>query len=566
MPRFLRAVVFASSVGLLCGCDPPGLVGPDGQVPSDGTGGMGGALTVPREETTRVSRFRRLTHTEWERTVKDLLRWQDAPDFAHRFRMDPQQSGYLFAGNGDALEVDQNLWNSYQAAAVDLAARVALDAERLEAILPEAGALSEDERAASFIEEFGERAHRKPLDAELAEAYFALYLQGRDAYTDQNGFAAGIRLVLEAFLQSPYFLYRTEEGSGEPGEAIELSDHERAVRLSYFLWGTMPDDELMATAAAGQLASTAGVREAAERMIADPRAADLLVHFFERVLEVERYEAISPSSSRFPDVGAELSKSARGETAEFLLSTMYDSSGNLRDLLTSTTTFVDEELGRIYGLDGDFDAAFQRVELDREERRGILTQVGFLAAHATSTQPDPIHRGVFVAKRIACIPISAPPDGIPPLPPSSEDKTNRQLVAEHTEAEGTACRNCHAEYINPFGFAFEHYDAVGAYREMDGDFPVDASAVVWLDDEQVEVSSALDLAEALAGSQQVHDCFSGHLLSYALGRPRIPIDEEFIASLGQRSFDQAVSFRELMVEVAVAIAQMERATSTEEFE
>src|SRR5690606_22011582 len=179
-----------------------------------------------------------------------------------------------------------------------------------------------------------------------------------------------------------------------------------------------------------------------------------------RVLEVERYEAISPSSSRFPDVGAELSKSARGETAEFLLSTMYDSSGNLRDLLTSTTTFVDEELGRIYGLDGDFDAAFQRVELDREERRGILTQVGFLAAHATSTQPDPIHRGVFVAKRIACIPISAPPDGIPPLPPSSEDKTNRQLVAEHTAAQGRACRNSHAEYINLFGFAFEHYAAV----------------------------------------------------------------------------------------------------------
>src|SRR5688572_27746420 len=127
-----RAVLLIASLGLLCSCDPPGLVGPDGQVPSGGTGGMGGAPVVPPEESSEVSRFRRLTHDEWERTVRDLLRWDELPGNSNRFRIDPQQGGYLFEGNGDALEVDQNLWNSYQAAAADLALRVTQAEDLLE--------------------------------------------------------------------------------------------------------------------------------------------------------------------------------------------------------------------------------------------------------------------------------------------------------------------------------------------------------------------------------------------------------------------------------------------------
>src|SRR5690606_14280282 len=134
------------------------------------------------------------------------------------------------------------------------------------------------------------------------------------------------------------------------------------------------------------------------------------------------------------------------------------------------------ELADIYGLDGSFDVEFQETRLDDTERRGVLTQIGFLASHATSRDPDPIHRGVFVAKRIGCMSIAAPPDSVPPLPDNPEGKSNRQLVEEHTQAEGTTCRNCHATVINPFGFAFENYDALGAYRDMDGEHEVDASS------------------------------------------------------------------------------------------
>ncbi len=285
----LRPWLLSSSLVLLTACDGGSqLVGPSGQQP--GTGGTEGQGGAPATEPPpgEVSRFRRLTHNEWERTTRDLLRLPELPGLSTAFRIDPRQSGYLFEGNGDALEVDQNLWNSYQVAAAELAARVTLDPDQLEAILPSAGTLGEDERAALFVEEFGERVHRRPLTSDQADAYLALYEQGKTAYTDVTGFAGGIRLLLEGFLQSPYFLYRVEETSDDAGGVIPLDGYERASRLSYFLWGTMPDDELLAAASAGELSAAEGLRAQATRLIENARAGDLLVHFFERVLEVER--------------------------------------------------------------------------------------------------------------------------------------------------------------------------------------------------------------------------------------------------------------------------------------
>src|SRR5690606_5368514 len=133
-----------------------------------------------------------------------------------------------------------------------------------------------------------------------------------------------------------------------------------------------------------------------------------------------------------------------------------------------------------------FGSDFQQVELNGDQRAGILTQVGFLASHATSVMPDPIHRGVFVAKRLSCLTISAPPDAVPPLPEPG-DKTNREAVEEHTEAEGTSCRNCHGVVINPFGFPFESYDAIGAFRTEDNGKPVNTAAAPLIDGEPTPV-------------------------------------------------------------------------------
>jgi hypothetical protein len=345
---------------------------------------------------------------------------------------------------------------------------------------------------------------------------------------------------------------------------VPLDGYERATRLSYFLWGTMPDDALFSAASSGTLDTEEGVRAEAARLVADARARNTVIAFFEKVLEVENYRtSISPSATAFPDVSRQaLATSAEEETAHFLGGVMYDDAATLREFFTSTKTFVDQELAAIYGLDGAFDDTFQEVQLNSEERAGIFTQVGFLAANATSVDPDPIHRGVFIARRMSCLPILAPPDNIPPLP-TPNGQSNRQLVTEHTEAEGTSCRNCHTSLINPFGFAYEHYDAIGAFRTEDRSHPVDSSAEVLVDGGTALVQDAVELAQVLSGSKNVHDCMVGHLLSFAQGRTTSPEDAALIEQLGSASLENAAPFRDLLVELAVADSFLNRSTEAE---
>lgn len=507
---------------------------------------------IAGEAATDSSRYRRLTHAEWERTTRDLFGLAEVTGLSEDFRADPKQAGYLFASQGYALEVDQLLSSAYQQAASDLARTIATSPGELTRIT--GGVTQDGAGARQFIEAFGARAHRKPLGADQIDRYLALYEVGTTAYADQSGFAAGIRIVLEAMLQSPHFLYRGEGSTAANGGVIPLDAYERASRLSYFFWGTMPDAELFSAAASGALAEPAGVRTQAERLISDPRAAVVLVEFFDRVLDVERYESIAPGPAYFPDAPVELGEFALRETQTFVQKELYEKGGSLRDLLLSTTTYVNAELATIYGVAGTYGAEFTEAALDPVERAGVLTQVGFLASHATSRDPDPIHRGVFLARRVNCLPISAPPDMVPPLP-DPNGKSNRQLVADHTE-QGT-CANCHQRIINPYGFTFEGYDAIGRVRTMDGTHPVDSTAAPLVDGQDVPVSGAVEMMARLAESTDVHECFATHLLEFAQGREEAPGDEALLVALGGASLGGA-SFRELMVEVAVAMSFLNR--------
>lgn len=514
---------------------------------------------IALEPPNALSRFRRLTHSQWEKTVRDLLRLDSEPGLSADFRADPRQGGYLFDAAEDSLEIDQALWQSYQSAAAELAHTFVESDAALSAYLPDEPDLTAEDKARAFISRFGQRAYRRPLSAAKRERYFGIYELGTGAYAEQPGFLGGIRLVVETFLQSPHFLYRVEESTPEAdADVIRLDGWERASRLSYFFWGTMPDAELHRSARDGVLDSPEGVRAQATRLAQDARARDIFDNFFEKILEVERYESIAPASDAFPEVASTLGESARTETELFIEHVLRERGGTLRDLLTSTTTYVDASLAAIYGLEGDFDADFQEVELDPKQRRGVLTQVGFLASHATSRDPDPIHRGVFVARRVSCLNIAAPPDDIPPLPGDIQNLSNRQLVERHTEAEGTPCRNCHKTVINPYGFAFEHYDATGAYRTVDGEHEVDAQVEAFVGDALALVDGALELSEALAEAPEVHECFAGHLLSYAFGRSPEPEDAAMVSSLAEKSFSDALPFADLMVEIATQVSFLNR--------
>ncbi|MEX1365542.1 MAG: DUF1592 domain-containing protein, partial [Nannocystaceae bacterium] len=304
---------------------------------------------------------------------------------------------------------------------------------------------------------------------------------------------------------------------------------------------------LLAVAEAGQLGDPAVVEEQTRRMLESPKAEQVVERFHHQLLHVDKFTQAAPSAAFYPDAPEDLGQLAVQEHDLFLRHAIFDNDGSWRDLLTSTETFVNDDLARIYGLSGDFGDEFTRVDLPANERRGIFTQVGFLVANATSVHPDPIHRGAYLARTIACHTIAAPPDDITPVPAPDESATNRETVAAHTEAPGSTCMGCHTPLINPFGFPFEGYDSTGAFRTMDNGRPVDAKANVILGDGAVPVEDALDLAEAMAEDSQVHQCYMEHWMEFAMGRPYDEMDAPLVERLSAESLDD-VGIKDLLVE------------------
>jgi hypothetical protein len=504
-----------------------------------------------------AARAPRLTHLQWQNSVRDLFALEDASGFASDFRADPVQGGFVFDNDGATLSVDGALWGSYQRAASDISAFVLGDDTRLAALLPP-GIEEDEDGARAFITSFGARAHRRPLSESEVEEYLTLYRAAAGTYGELSAFRSGIRLLIEAFLQSPHFIYRLETSREQVGNVIQLDDYEIASRLSYMIWNSMPDQTLFDAAASGELSRASEAAAQAARMLADPRAEDVVASFHEQLLDYDRYRQISPAPIVFPDAPPNLADLAWRESDLFVRS-LFQDEGGFTDLMTSSRTFVNSELAGLYGISGPAGGEFGPVTLPESERRGYLTQIGFLASHATSRNPDPIHRGVFVAKRILCSRINAPPDDIPPLP-VPEGQTNRQTVEDHTEDPETICATCHSTVINPLGFPFENYDALGSFRTMDNGLPVDASTQPLIDGAPTPVSNAIDLATAIAESSQAHECYTRYWVEFAYGRAFVDGDRNLVQRLGGESRTQGLSVKDLIVGLVRTEAFMTRST------
>jgi hypothetical protein len=562
-PEFGAAVIEAGrrhiGVGLLAlvaassGCSN---VIADNPLPGPGSDTQAPAPVLSDARPAPAGRFPRLTHTQWRNSVRDLIGADLGADLERSFPADSRTAGFLFDNHELSLEVDQVLSSAYASGAEKLAQRATSSAVVLAGLLPPASG-GEAERARAFIESFGERAFRRPLEPAEVDAFSALFTRGQTAYDDVTGFEAGIRLLLEAFLQSPHFLYRVEGSTGAVGASIPLSDWELGQRLSYLLTNSTPDTELLAAARAGQLSSPAEVREQALRLLSTAAARPALVGFHEQLLEFEKFDAISPSPSAYPGVAPDFAEDVIRSSRMFIEDLVVAEAGTFKDLMTSTSAFVNAELASVYGVAGSFGANFVKVELPEAERRGIFNQIGFLAANSTSVNPDPIHRGVFIATRVLCLGIAAPPDGVPPLPPIT-DGTNRQVVANHTESS-PVCSACHSTLINPLGFPFENYDATGAYRTTDNGLAVDASTSPLIDGERVNIQNSVELAEKLGESRDAHECFVSHLVEYAFGRARGRVDDGLIDGLTEASL-AGTSILELLIRIAESPAFMTRST------
>jgi hypothetical protein len=539
-----RSLALAACAWLATACT--GTISPGGGDDGGGPGGGGnGVVEAPR--------FARLTHEQWENTVQDLLRLRERPGLADQLQPDPPLG--RFDNNVDRLTVTGAHWQSYQRVAETLGERVAGDGAvlaDLTADLPADAASA----ARTFVERFGARAFRRPLQAAERDRYVALFTSAVEHYPDLDARTAGVRLVVEAMLQSPFFLYRTETAESD-GATVALSGHEVASRLSYALWNTMPDDALFAAAAGGELETDAGVKAQAERLFDDPRARDQLGRFHVQLFSLAEYTDLDKDSGAFPEWNDALGAAMQEEAIRFLASVAFGD-GGIREFLTSTKAFVNADLAEIYGVSGDFGDQLVEVDLDPTRRAGFLTRAGFLARNATLTEPDPIHRGVFINLDLLCRPIAAVPNLPDDLSPVGA--TNRERIDSIT-GEGTCGEGCHATMINPLGFALENYDAIGRYRTEDGGRPVDAAAAyTFADGRTIEFTDALDLSRQLADAPEVHACYAQHLLEYLYGRSLGRTDQALVDELAAASLSSDVSVRELVVSIVTSRAFRVRPT------
>ncbi|WP_437617852.1 DUF1592 domain-containing protein [Sorangium sp. So ce1151] len=543
--RALGAGLCAATL-LLAGCT-GSLGAPDG---GDGPLPGGAAASQVAER----SMFPRLSHAQWENTVRDLLRLDDRPGLSASFTTDPL--GGVFDNNEAALLVTPGLWGDYQRAAEELAAMVTDDEEKLGRLVPADLPAEPEARAEAFVERFGERAFRRPLTAEERDTYLALFRHGKELFDGEDPFVAGVRAALEAFLQSPHFVYRVELGAGPAkGGLIPLSGYEVATKLAYLFWNTTPSDELLAAAKAGELSTSEAVRAHAERMLEDPRAREVVGAFHRQLYDHEQYHDLNKDQALYPEFVPEMGDDMQREAELFVEHVVFDKEGGLTDLLTSRTAFVNDHLAAVYGVDGEFSEAFKQVELDGAERSGLLTRLGFLAAKATARQPDSIHRGVFVNLRILCAALPPPPDNATGLPPG-EKATNRERVEAHT-GKGTCGEACHGTMINPAGFAFEHYDAIGKHRTTDNGVPVNAADTYYLGGEPRSYADAIEFSRVLAESNEAHACYARRWVEFAQGREVGAKDRELINELGEASHGGA-STKELILQIVSSASFLAR--------
>ena len=537
----------------------PGQPGQPGQSSGPTIPGLGPAPVDPMTGKTAVegvgwtTRFPRLSHEQWENSVRDLLRLPQRPGLAATFATDPDDS--RFDNFGERI-VSANLWADYQRAAEAVASEVAKDAQKLARIRPTGN--NSDARA--FVTQLGRRAYRRPLTAAETDALVALFGMGPMLVGGTDAFATGAELVISTLLQSVHFLYRVESTTEMTDGKVWLSSYEMATRLSYALWNTMPSDELLDAAEAGELSSQTGIEDWTRKMLGDARAEETLVAFHSQLLNVAEYGTIAKNTTLFPTFSTALQPIIQEEARSFVREVSVEQKAGIEALLTSPFTFVNDKTAKFYGVSGTFGSELQKVQLDPKQRAGFLTQIGFLSKYGSQTQSNPILRGVHISLDFLCSDLPAPPPNIPPVPELKANQTNRERFAELTK--NAPCNSCHETLINPLGFAFENYDAIGQWREMDNGKPVNASAMYMLDGKQVSYTNGVELAQQLAKSQTVHRCYADRWLEYALGRPPAEAESGSVEILAQVSAHNTATLPDLLS--TVTALQAFRARTEEE--
>jgi hypothetical protein len=439
------------------------------------------------------------------------------------------------------------LWSDYETAAETLSQQVARDATALSRVT---GGTTV---AATFIRSFGRRAYRRDLTAAEETTYGTLFSSGATIFASGNAFADGVQLVIETMLQSPYFIYRTEAA---PAGQL-LTGYEAASKLSFLLRNTMPDNALLDAAKAGSLNTADGIAAQAQAMLEAMPARTVFQRFHTELFGIDRYANIEKNATLFPKFNATVAADLRTADVQ-LFDYVYAQGLGFKDLLLTPVAFVNQNTAPLYGMTAT-GTTFKQVMLGAD-RPGYFTRAGFLAYNGTLVDPDPIRRGVDVIRRVLGAADFSPPPGqmIPPLPEVLPGQTNRERVTAFT-GKGTCGESCHGNYINPLGFAFENFDAMGQVRTMDNGKTIDTTGEYPFADGVQSFTGAPALLALLAAQAQPHQTYSANLTEFVLARDVAETDRAFINTLGQTSMS-ASSIKQLALAIIKSPAFTTRGT------
>jgi len=496
------------------------------------------------------SPLRRLNRAEYKSTIGDLLHLP--ADVADTFP--PDEAGLGFTNNADSLVVTGLLAEAYMTAAESLAAAAV---KNLSALLPcDPAAGGEDPCAEQFIADFGLHAFRRPLTDAEKTRFFDLYQAGKTGET----YADGISLVIEALLQSPHFLYRVERGTSttsSPGVA-RLGQYEMASRLSYFFWGSMPDDALLDAARDGLLSTPAQIEAEVRRMLDDQRARRAVADFHREWLSTTGVVGTQKDANLFPEWTPDLRANLANELTTFV-DQVFWTDGRVETFFTAPYSFVNADLAKFYGLSPPSGTGFVKIDLDPAQRAGVLTQSALLALHAKPNQTSPVHRGKFVREQFLCQELPPPPANLVIVPPDLDPSlTTRERFAAHSA--DPSCAQCH-RLMDPVGLGFEHYDPLGRWRDKEGTLEIDASGEVVGTNTALDgtFDGAVELAQKLASSATVRECMVKQWFRYANGRAETSADACTLQQLSE-DFDADHDLRELRVKIALSDAFRFRST------
>jgi Protein of unknown function (DUF1592)/Protein of unknown function (DUF1588)/Protein of unknown function (DUF1595)/Protein of unknown function (DUF1587)/Protein of unknown function (DUF1585) len=514
--------------GMALGCSgvigesTPGSNGTPGGVNRPGTTNPGQGQGELPPDGLPAGGLRRLTTVQYMNSVRDLL--GDGLKLPAELDSDlVTPDGVSFSNAGAFLVTTSRLGvQRYEDAARALADTVFADAARTKALVGCTPASAQDPCVSAFITRFGRSALRHPLsDAEIA-TYMGVVTAGEK---ELGSATEGLHYAVEAILQSPQFIYRVEVGQPDPAAArpgrVRFDNYEIATRMSYLLVDSTPDPALLDAAARGDVATPEGIGQEVQRLFALPQARTAMTRFFDELLRLDEVASLGKDPMVFPSFTPSVATAMRDQIQQTIDGLLWTKKGDLLDLLTTRDTFINQDLAPIYGMSNVSGASFVPATFAADgPRAGLLTMAGILSLEARRTRTSPTLRGLFVRDVLLCRPLPPPPPSVDPnfapTPAGAGPETMRVKLVRHRK--DAVCAGCHSA-MDPIGLALEHFDGVGAYREKDGDLPLDVTGTLsGLDGPDVNFDGARALADALRAEPLTEACAARHFANHALGR------------------------------------------------